>query len=63
VPGPVVDVALIGARAPLLPPIAQWSVALRVPVVMDTSRARRELGWEPRYSTRATLQALVSMDA
>ena len=40
--------------------IAQWIHAGRVPVMMDTTRARRELGWRPAYSTRATLQALVA---
>jgi nucleoside-diphosphate-sugar epimerase len=59
VPGPLMGAAALGARAPLLPPIAQWFTALRVPVVMDTARARHELGWEPRFSTRETLRALV----
>jgi len=27
---------------------------------MDTAKARRELGWRPRYDTRETLDALVS---
>ena len=38
-----------------MPSIAEWLVAGRVPVVMDTTRARSELGWQPRYSTRETL--------
>jgi len=42
---------------PLMPAQASWINALRVPVVMDTGRARRELGWEPRHDTRATLAA------
>jgi len=42
---------------PLMPAQASWINALRVPVVMDTSRARRELGWDPRHDTRATLTA------
>jgi nucleoside-diphosphate-sugar epimerase len=40
---------------PLMPAQASWINALRVPVVMDTSRARRELGWTPAHDTRATL--------
>jgi nucleoside-diphosphate-sugar epimerase len=59
VPGVAVRVASLGAKLPLMPPIAEWLVAGRVPVVMDASRARAELGWEPRYTTRETLESLV----
>jgi UDP-glucose 4-epimerase len=44
-------------KLPLMPPQASWLNALRVPVVMDTTRAREELGWEPRHDTRAVLAA------
>jgi UDP-glucose 4-epimerase len=40
---------------PLMPPQASWLHALRVPVVMDTARAREQLGWEPTYDTKAVL--------
>jgi UDP-glucose 4-epimerase len=40
---------------PLMPPQASWLNALRVPVVMDTTRARDELGWEPLHDTKAVL--------
>jgi nucleoside-diphosphate-sugar epimerase len=40
-----------------MPAQASWINALRVPVVMDTGRARRELGWMPAHDTRATLVA------
>jgi nucleoside-diphosphate-sugar epimerase len=60
VPRPLLGPASLGARLPLMPTIAQWVNAGRVPVVMDTSRARRELSWRPRYSTRETLRALVA---
>ena len=46
------DVGALGASLPLMPSLAQWVNAGRVPVVMDTSRARRELRWRPRHSTR-----------
>ena len=52
--------AALGARLPLCPTLAQWVNAGRVPVVMDTTKARRELGWQPRYSSRETLGELVS---
>jgi UDP-glucose 4-epimerase len=51
--------ASLAARAvrllPLMPPQASWLNALRVPVVMDTTRAREQLGWEPQHDTRAVL--------
>jgi nucleoside-diphosphate-sugar epimerase len=51
--------ASLAARAvrllPLMPPQASWLNALRVPVVMDTTRAREQLGWEPEHDTRAVL--------
>ena len=52
--------ASLGADLPLVPTLAQWVNAGRVPVVMDTAKARRELGWRPRYSSRETLGELVS---
>ena len=60
VPRIAVRVASLSARLPLVPSHAEWLVAGRVPVVMDTTRARSELGWQPRYSTRETLDALVA---
>ena len=60
VPSPLVGAAAFGASLPLVPSIAQWVNATRVPVIMDTARAKRDLGWKPRYSTRETLDALVS---
>jgi UDP-glucose 4-epimerase len=44
-------------RLPLMPAQASWVNAMRVPVIMDTERARRELGWAPLHDTRATLEA------
>jgi UDP-glucose 4-epimerase len=37
----------------------EWASALRVPVLMDTAAARRELGWEPRYDATETLAETV----
>jgi nucleoside-diphosphate-sugar epimerase len=47
------------ARLPLAPAQAQWIESIRQPVLMDTSKARRELGWEPRYDAKQTLDAMV----
>jgi nucleoside-diphosphate-sugar epimerase len=30
----------------------------RTPVIMDTTKAREQLGWRPAYSTQETLRAL-----
>jgi nucleoside-diphosphate-sugar epimerase len=38
------------ARLPFLPPVAEWVEAVSRPSIMDTTRAREQLGWEPRYS-------------
>ncbi len=56
-----VDVAA-GAvgRLPSMPARASWINALRLPVVMDTTRARVELGWAPEHDTRATLADTVA---
>ena len=61
---PVPDLAVdatagMVARLPFLPPDARWIEAFRVPVVMDTTKAREQLGWRPAYDTRATLDALI----
>ncbi len=60
VPRILLGPASLGADLPLVPALAQWVNAGRVPVVMDTAKARRELRWRPRYSSRETLGELVS---
>ena len=47
------------ARIPALEVQAGWLEAMRVPMLMDCSRARRELGWEPAYDGLQTLHELV----
>lgn len=47
------------ARLPLVPAQAQWIESVRQPVLMDTGKARRELGWEPRYDAQQTLTGMV----
>ena len=55
-PGPAVGLGAGIAKllAPLSPQL-EWATALRTPVLMDTSKARRELGWEPRFDAAETL--------
>jgi nucleoside-diphosphate-sugar epimerase len=40
-----------------VPPAAEWIEALSHPSIMDTSKAKRELGWEPRYTGLEALRA------
>ncbi len=58
--GPVHATARLLAALPLLPSAMQWVEAASHPAIMDTARARQELGWVPRYSAveafRATLR-------
>jgi UDP-glucose 4-epimerase len=49
----------IAGRIKALEVQAGWLEAIRVPMLMDCSRARRELGWEPAYDARQTLHELV----
>ncbi len=48
------------ARLPWVPAVAEWIHVARTPVVMDTSAAKRELGWEPRYTAQETLDAMAA---
>jgi nucleoside-diphosphate-sugar epimerase len=47
-------------RIPGLEVQAGWLEAMRVPMLMDCSRARRELGWQPACDGRQTLHELVA---
>jgi nucleoside-diphosphate-sugar epimerase len=49
-----VGTALAG-RLSFINPQLEWATALANPVLMDTSKARRELGWEPRFDAAETL--------
>ncbi|MGN6169959.1 MAG: NAD-dependent epimerase/dehydratase family protein [Solirubrobacteraceae bacterium] len=50
-------------RIPLLPPAAEWVEALSHPAVMDTTKAREELGWRPKYSALAALRDTLQRDS
>lgn len=45
---------------PFLPDEAAWIEAVRRPVLMDTSRARRKLHWMPHYDARETLEQTIA---
>jgi nucleoside-diphosphate-sugar epimerase len=56
----VLDAAVeIVSRLPFLPPEANWIEAFRSPVLMDTSKARRELKWRPKHDAQETLRLMV----
>jgi nucleoside-diphosphate-sugar epimerase len=61
VPELAVDaVAEMVARLGFLPAQAQWVAAFRVPTIMDTAKARRELKWRPRHDALETLRETVT---
>jgi len=61
VPELAVDaLAEIVGRLAFLPAQAQWVAAFREPVIMDTRRARRRLGWRPRHDALATLRETIA---
>lgn len=53
-------VALSSALAllPRIPSAAEWLHTMRTSVVMDTTRAKRDLGWQPQYDAEATLRSM-----
>jgi UDP-glucose 4-epimerase len=62
---PVPDLAMdatveVASKLPFLPPEAAWLHAFRVPVLMDTTKARKQLGWKPKHSARNTLRSTVA---
>jgi UDP-glucose 4-epimerase len=45
-------------RLPFVPSALEWLHAGRTSVVMDTTKAKSQLGWEPKYTAAETLSAL-----
>jgi UDP-glucose 4-epimerase len=61
VPDLAVDaVAELVGRLGFLPAQAQWISAFRESVLMDTRKARRELGWRPAHDALETLRATIA---
>ena len=48
------------ARLPRKPPLLAWVESVRKPVLMKTDRAKKQLGWKPEYTSKATLKELVA---
>jgi UDP-glucose 4-epimerase len=56
VPGPAVGLGSgIASRLAFVSPQLEWATALRTPVLMETGKARRELGWQPQFDAEETL--------
>jgi nucleoside-diphosphate-sugar epimerase len=45
------------AVSPYAPAWAEWLHTLRVPMLMDTTKAQELLGWTPQYTAAETLAA------
>jgi nucleoside-diphosphate-sugar epimerase len=52
-------IARVIATLPFLPTAAEWIEAASHPAIMDTSRARTELGWKPVYTGLEALRDTV----
>lgn len=60
VPGGIVQRAARAASAvPFLPPVAEWVEGLTRPAIMDTAKAKRDLGWSPRHSAVEALRETI----
>jgi nucleoside-diphosphate-sugar epimerase len=57
-----VRAAALIPRAPFIPPAAEWIEAAGHPAIMDTTKARQELGWQPRYTGLEALRATLHRD-
>ena len=57
--GPAQLAARAVAAMPFLPPAAQWVEAASHPVIVDTTRAKEELGWSPRFTALEALRDTV----
>jgi UDP-glucose 4-epimerase len=60
VPSVALDAAAeVATRLPLAPDSVAWLHTLRKPVLVKTDRARKELGWKPKHTARATLKQMI----
>ncbi len=56
VPSPAVGIgAGLAKRLSFVTPQLEWAAAFATPVLMDTGKARRELGWDPHFDAPETL--------
>jgi nucleoside-diphosphate-sugar epimerase len=62
---PLPDIAVnatagIVSRMPYLPVEATWVNAVKVPVLVDCTKAKKELGWQPRHDALDTLSDTIA---
>jgi nucleoside-diphosphate-sugar epimerase len=57
--GPAHAAARLVSKLPFLPQQLQWVEAASHPAIMDTTRARTELGWKPQVSAHEALHETV----
>jgi nucleoside-diphosphate-sugar epimerase len=56
---PVAAMARAVAKLPYLPSAAQWVEAMSHPAIMDTTKAKTELGWTPRHTAIESLRSTI----
>jgi len=59
----VARAAALAARAPFIPPAAEWVEAVSHPAIMDTTKAKEQLGWRPRYTGLEALRDTLRRDS
>ena len=55
--GPFAAAARAVSKVPFLPSGLQWVEAIGRPVIMDTTKAKTQLGWEPQHTAVESLRA------
>jgi UDP-glucose 4-epimerase len=61
VPRPAVGIGTaLARRLSFASPKLEWAIAADTPVLMDTAKARRRLGWRPQHDAIETLQETVA---
>jgi nucleoside-diphosphate-sugar epimerase len=60
--GPAQLTARAIAALPFLPPAVQWVEAASHPAIMDTGKAKRNLGWVPRFTAMEALRDTLRPD-
>ena len=49
------------SRLPFVPTLVEWLHVARASVVMDTTRAQRDLGWRPTHTSAEALESLAAV--
>jgi len=55
--GPVASLARAVTKLPYLPSGAQWVEVMSHPAIMDTTKAKTQLGWRPRHTAIESLRS------